>query len=225
MSRAQFFNIKAPAPSDKHIMGLFKEFEALQKEIIANWISDIAEHRLAARGFVDLASARMRIATDKRAHHPIITINPVMGFDTLDEFNLYVDIFTLYGNIRDKLIAAIQIVDRLMTGKPVEGVKETEVDAMLARMRTGVHILTMLLKALVFAANNHKLERYHLDVLTKETDLTALDTIIRSFNIDFAFPIGFKDGDPFFKNPDQLWVAAFYRYVQKLDKVNPEKPL
>jgi hypothetical protein len=226
MKKSAIFNRQHPAPFDRHVLPVYKDFLALQKEVLTLWQQDVVNNHLRARGFVDLTTSRIDVKANGEV---VISLKPVIGFEIQEQLKFYTRFFTFYTAYQAALLEVIQSGIEIKAYLKRQNESKAQGDAWLAALNHSIHTMAVILKIMVTAMRDETLTNTHLDILDRTSTgdsanlIRSINQMVKDLNLTGTLSDKFIAGGDFFEDPDPELIASYWEYGYKANKREIEK--
>lgn len=205
------YNIHKPTPTDKYAILIHKQYKKFMQETLEIWKKGVISQLMMQRDYIDLAEARIKLASTKDGIAPIISLKPVVSLDFEEKIELYCNFFRQYSGLSNRIIAEIFCIIREYDDNNTDPNIKSKVDK---KYLIG---LTNGIKALIASFNK---ETYHPDLIQviMNDPLSA-----EAANAVRTLEVGHVVGGDFTENSvallsceaDSDLIGSFYKYVRK----------
>lgn len=218
-NRREFvYDAQRPTPTDRWVIPVYKEFLKVKEEILESWKRGVVNGLLIHREYVDLASSRMRVHMSKNGLVPVVSLNPVIGFDNEARLQKYIDFFRVYELYRSKLIEAVRlnIESEIIYSAAHPDNKPPRSLRKIGCNTDRVILLSNLLKIIISSWNAGVFSSQFAEIfLDGKEEFQELSITVRNIGLGETIGEKFVETGNLISDIDTDLIGAFYRYLRK----------
>jgi len=203
------YNRKAPCPTDKDALEIYKRYTTYMKETLEVWKKGVVSQLMMHRNYEDLIDARIKLVRDKYSVIPIISLKPIVGIDFEDKIEPYVIFFKQYKSLKENIIRQIMLLsdtNHTQRSKDQDFLKLTE------DIKVNINLLKLLIKS--FNEGTYRSDVFESAIYDNITDEVV--TCLHEMDVCEIVGDNFKNTKSLNEDSDDKLIGSFYKYVRKI---------